>query len=152
MKVTTLNKVPKTNKWNSLLIVYFNSNTHVTFLTVQQISANRLLLCSYSHTVCQLAKCTFVVLPRERKGYEITSLRDGEWCKKHRTVEEEEGLFLKVRTARWDPFNCKFKAHLNFFFFLIDRCRVDRQIDDLLLLLLYTALHSWRRCVQIYTS
>lgn len=67
------------------------------------------------------------------------------------TEEEEEGLVLKVRTARWNLFNWKFKAYFNFF--LIDRCRLDRQIDDVLLSnflpnkVKYTALHSWCRCV-----
>lgn len=51
-------------------------------------------------TVCLLAKGTATLFLRERNECEISLLRDGKICKKDRTGEEGEALYLKMGTAQ----------------------------------------------------
>lgn len=67
-------------------------------------------MCSKSQRVSTtVAKGTAAVGRKEQK---ITSLTDGESCRKDRARQEEERLDLKVRTAQWDLINCKFEAYM----------------------------------------
>lgn len=70
-------------------------------------------MCSKSQRVSTtVAKGTAAVGRKEQK---ITSLTDGESCRKDRARQEEERLDLKVRTAQWDLINCKFEAYMQLY-------------------------------------
>lgn len=70
--------------------------SNATFLLTQQTSARTQTVHSLPHSVL-LAKSPAAVFFRERI---LTLVRDGENCKTDRRQEEQERLYVKVRTAQ----------------------------------------------------